>query len=108
MIYFWLPDRVDTTRVTRNIALQTKNKFEGLGDIILRVMGQLAVPFSAEETFPRPRHRQADITSPSMFGSVLPSKLVYAAGVVSLTIVLDNAVHRVVHVVLCQLRSTFT
>ena len=41
-------------------------------------------------------------------GSVLPSKLVYAAGVVSLTIVLDNAVHRVVHVVLCQLRSTFT
>ena len=59
-------DRVDTTRVKRNIALQTKNKFEGLGDIILRVMGQLAVPFSAEETVPRPRHRQADITSPSM------------------------------------------
>ena len=39
-------------------------------------------------------------------GSVLPSNLVYAAGVVSLTTLLYNAVHRVV--VLCQLRSTFT
>ena len=47
-------------------------------------------------------------TARNGLGSVLPSKLVYAAGVVSLTIVLDNAVHRVVHVVLCQLRSTFT
>jgi hypothetical protein len=45
-MYFWLPDRVDTMRVTRNIALQTKNKFEGLGDIIHRVMGQLPVPIA--------------------------------------------------------------
>ena len=66
MIDFWLPDRVDTTRVTRNIVLQTENKFEGLGDIILRVMGQFPVPCSAEETVPRSRHRQPDITSPSM------------------------------------------
>jgi hypothetical protein len=64
-MYFWLPDRVDTMRVTRNIALQTKNKFEGLGDIIHRVMGQLPVPIAVEETVPRSRHRQADITSPS-------------------------------------------
>jgi hypothetical protein len=28
------------------MALQKKNKFEGLGDIILRVMSQLLVPFS--------------------------------------------------------------
>jgi hypothetical protein len=65
-MYFWLPDRVDTMRVTRNIALQTKNKFEGLGDIIHRVMDQLPVPIAVEETVPRSRHRQADITSPSM------------------------------------------
>eukprot|EP01047_Picozoa_sp_COSAG01_P049800 COSAG01_NODE_4970_length_4580_cov_209.695827_3_plen_60_part_00 len=51
-MYFWLPDRVNTKRVTRNIALQTKNKFEGLGDIILRVMGQFPVPCSAEERSP--------------------------------------------------------
>jgi hypothetical protein len=49
------------------MALQKKNKFEGLGDIILRVMSQLLVPFSVEVTVPRSRHRQADITSPSMF-----------------------------------------
>jgi hypothetical protein len=49
------------------MALQTKNKFEGLGDIILRVMGQLPVPFSVEVTVPRSRHRQADITSPNKF-----------------------------------------
>jgi hypothetical protein len=42
--------------VTWNMALQTKNKFEGLGDIILRVMGQLPVPFSVEVTVPRLRH----------------------------------------------------
>ena len=29
------------------MALQAKNKFEGLGDIILRVMGQLPVPIAA-------------------------------------------------------------
>jgi hypothetical protein len=49
------------------MALQMKNKFEGLGDIIVRVMGQLSVPFSVEVTVPRSRHRQANITSPSMF-----------------------------------------
>ena len=54
-------------RVTWNIALQAKNKFEGLGDIIVRIMGQLPVPITAEETVTRLRHRQADITSPSMF-----------------------------------------
>jgi hypothetical protein len=27
------------------MALQMKKKFEGLGDIIVRVMGQLSVPF---------------------------------------------------------------
>ena len=53
--------------MTWNIALQAKNKFEGLGDIIVRIMGQLPVPITAEETVPRLRHRQADITSPSMF-----------------------------------------
>ena len=53
--------------MTWNIALQAKNKFEGLGDIIVRIMGQLPVPITAEETFLRLRHRQADITSPSMF-----------------------------------------
>ena len=54
-------------RATWNMALQKKNKFEGLGDIIVGVMGQLPVPFSVEVTVPRSRHRQADITSPSMF-----------------------------------------
>ena len=44
------------------MTLQAKNKFEGLSDIILGVMGQVPVPFSVEES-----HRQADITSPSMF-----------------------------------------
>jgi hypothetical protein len=43
-----------------------KSKFEGLGDIIIGVMGQLPVPFSMEETVPRPRHRQADVTCPGM------------------------------------------
>jgi hypothetical protein len=52
---YWLPDRDDVLRVTWNMALQMKNKFEGLGDIILGVMGQLPVPFSMEETVPRPR-----------------------------------------------------
>eukprot|EP01047_Picozoa_sp_COSAG01_P043307 COSAG01_NODE_3837_length_5647_cov_13.474139_6_plen_37_part_01 len=37
------------------MALQAKNKFEGLSDIILGVMGQVPVPFSVEETVPRPR-----------------------------------------------------
>ena len=36
--------------MTWNIALQAKNKFEGLGDIIVRIMGQLPVPITAEET----------------------------------------------------------
>ena len=45
-------------------------------------------------------------TARNGLGSVLPSKLVYAAGEVSVTTLLYNAVHRVV--VLCQLRSTFT
>jgi|EP01047_Picozoa_sp_COSAG01_P024371 hypothetical protein len=35
------------------MALQMKNKFEGLGDIILRVMGQLPVLFSVEVTVMR-------------------------------------------------------
>jgi hypothetical protein len=43
-----------------------KSQFEGLGDIIVGVMGQLPVPYSVEVTVPRPRYRQSDITSPSM------------------------------------------
>jgi hypothetical protein len=31
------------------MALQIKNKFEGLSDIILGVMGQVPVPFSVED-----------------------------------------------------------
>ena len=54
-------------RVTWYMALQMKKKFEGLGDIIFRVMGQLSIPSSVEVTAPRPRHRQADITNPSKF-----------------------------------------
>ena len=66
-----------------------------------RCMGVTAWRESVAEWVGPIRHRNG-------LGSVLPSNLVYAAGVVSLTTLLYNAVHRVVHVVLCQLRSTFT
>jgi hypothetical protein len=58
-MYFWLPDRVDTMRVTRNIALQTKNKFEGLGDIIHRVRlvtCDTGIPVSQAELWAKKLH----------------------------------------------------
>ena len=37
-----------------------KSKFEGLGDIIVGVMGQLLVPFSMEEAVSRPKHMEPE------------------------------------------------